>query len=319
MTALAATPSAIPTTDVGGERPGPPSAPQTRIELAPYDLGAALALERDLGISHVLAQVLVRRGHRTADEVRALLAADVEHPPSAFAGIETALELIQRHIATGDRITVHGDYDVDGVCATTIMVGALRELGAVVDWFIPGRTQDGYGLSQATVERLASRGTRLLITVDCGITAVDEVAAARLAGLEVIITDHHAPRSDGRLPDCPIVHPSVSGYPFAELCGTAVAYKLALALGARSAERDIELVALATVADLMPLRDENRRLVRMGLAVLAGTDRPGLRARWRSPEPTRARSTRRRSAFGSLPGSMPPGGSHAPMPASSCC
>ena len=140
MTALAATPSAIPTTDVGGARPGPPSAPQTRIELAPYDLGAALALERELGISHVLAQVLVRRGHRTAADVRALLAADVEHPPSAFAGIETALELIERHIAPGDRITVHGDYDVDGVCATAIMVAALRELGAVVDWFMPGRT-----------------------------------------------------------------------------------------------------------------------------------------------------------------------------------
>ncbi len=173
---------------------------------------------------------------------------------------------------------MHGDYDVDGVCATAIMVAALRSLGANVGWFLPDRIEDGYGLAVATVERLASRGTSLLITVDCGITAVDEVAAARAAGLDVVVSDHHAPRADELLPDCPIVHPGVCGYPCAELCGTGVAFKLAQALDAPGVEDEIELVALATVADLMPLQGENRRLVREGLAALAGTARPGLRA-----------------------------------------
>ncbi len=129
---------------------------------------------------------------------------------------------------------VHGDYDVDGVCATATLVRALRERGADVGWYLPSRIDDGYGLALETVRRLAARGTELLITVDCAITAVDEVAAARAAGVEVVVTDHHAPRADGRLPDCPIVHPAVCGYPCQELCGTGVAFKLAR--GARRAD-----------------------------------------------------------------------------------
>ncbi len=173
---------------------------------------------------------------------------------------------------------MHGDYDVDGVCATAIMVRALRACGANVGWYLPDRLADGYGLSLETVRRLASRGTGLIVTVDCAITAVDEIAAARAAGLDVVVSDHHAPRPDGTLPDCEIVHPGVCGYPCAELCGTGVAYKLAQALGAPTAEDDVELVALATVADLMPLVGENRRLVRAGLLALSRTSRPGLRA-----------------------------------------
>jgi single-stranded-DNA-specific exonuclease len=118
----------------------------------------------------------------------------------------------------------------------------------------------------------------LIVTVDCAITAVEEVEAARAAGLEVVVCDHHAPRADGRLPDCPIVHPAVGGYPCPDLCGAGVAYKLAQALGAPTVEEDLELVALATVADLVPLRGENRRLVREGLRALSMTTRPGLRA-----------------------------------------
>src|SRR5581483_2648392 len=137
---------------------------------------------------------------------------------------------------------------------------------------------DGYGLAGSTVQRLCARGDGLLITVDCGITAVEEVAAARLRGLQVVVTDHHAPRADGLVPDCPVIHPALCGYPCADLCGTAVAYKLAQALGAPTATDDLELVALATVADLMPLLGENRSLVRRGMAMLANTARPGLRA-----------------------------------------
>ena len=254
-------------------------APTTqRLELPSYDLTAALALEQELQIGHVLAQVLARRGLEDPERAREFLEASEAHPPSAFAGMAIAVETVERHLAAGTRITVHGDYDVDGVCATTVLVGALRSLGGQVDWFIPGRIEDGYGLTPETVQRLVERGTRLLITVDCAITAVDEVAQARAAGLDVVVTDHHQPRSDGSLPDCPIIHPAICGYPCPDLCGTAVAHKLAQALGAATTEPDIELVALATVADLMPLRGENRQLVRAGLAALSSTARPGLRA-----------------------------------------
>ena len=255
-----------------------PVPPAPRLEIPPYDLNSALALERDLGISHVLAQVLVRRGMSELDAARAFLDPRESHEPSAFAGIDRAVATIERHVRGAGRIVVHGDYDVDGVCATAIMVRALRALGADVGWYLPDRLTDGYGLALATVQRLAAAGAALLVTVDCAITAIDEVAAARAAGLDVVVSDHHAPRADGRLPDCEIVHPGVCGYPCVDLCGTAVAYKLAQALGAPTAEDEVELVALATVADLMPLVGENRRLVREGLVALSRTSRPGLRA-----------------------------------------
>lgn len=255
-----------------------PGHPSPRLEIPGYDLPAALVLERVLGVSHVLSQILVRRGFCDPLAARGFLDAADAHESSRFAGINAAVGLILRHIDAGSRITVHGDYDVDGVCATAVMVGALRALGANVGWFLPGRLQDGYGISLPTVQSLAARGTRLLITVDCGITAVAELSAARAAGIDVVLSDHHSPRADGELPDCPIVHPSVCGYPFADLCGTAVAFKLAQALGAPTVAEDIELVALATVADLVPLRGENRRLVRDGLSAMANTARPGLRA-----------------------------------------
>ncbi len=255
-----------------------PVPPAPRLELASYDLTAALALERELGVSHVLAQVLVRRGLSDVSAARAFMHPTEAHEPSAFAGIERAVAVIERHIRAGNRIVVHGDYDVDGVCATATMVRALRALGADVGWYLPDRLTDGYGLALETVRRLAAGGTALLVTVDCAITAVDEVAAARAAGVEVVVCDHHAPRADGRLPDCEIVHPALCGYPCVDLCGTGVAYKVAQALGAPGVEDDIELVALATVADLMPLVGENRRLVREGLLALSRTSRPGLRA-----------------------------------------
>ncbi len=152
--------------------------------------------------------------------------------------------MILAHLARGERITVHGDYDVDGVCSTAVLVRALRRLGADVDSYLPDRASDGYGLNAGTVQRLAARGTRLLVTVDCAITAVEEVARARALGMEVVVTDHHAPRADGALPRAPIVHPLLCGYPCAELCATAVAYKLAQALlarrsrGARASRRE---------------------------------------------------------------------------------
>ncbi len=256
--------------------PEPLLSPQ--LVLASYDLNAALRLEQELGVSHVVAQILVRRGYDQPDAARLFLAAQERHEPSSFAGIDQVLETIRQHLRQRSRIIVHGDYDVDGVCATAVLVRALQSLGADVGWYLPSRSEDGYGLSEATVERLCQSGTELLITVDCGITAVEQVAMARRRGMAVVVTDHHSPRPGGELPDCPILHPQIGNYPVADLCGTAVAHKLAEALGAATAAEDLELVALATVADLMPLRAENRRLVREGLRQMAGTQRPGMRA-----------------------------------------
>jgi single-stranded-DNA-specific exonuclease len=258
---------------------------ERRLDIPPAPIASVRALERALGVSFATAQVLVRRGLGDEEVARAWLAADERYEPSAFAGIEVAVSLVLDHVRAGSRVTVHGDYDVDGVCSTAILVRALRALGADVDWFLPSRGEDGYGLSAATVERLAERGTRLLITVDCAITAVDEVASARARGMDVVVTDHHSVRSDGALPDAPIVHPVVSRYPCADLCAAGVAYKFAEALvaGADPADSpdldlDLDLVALATVADCVPLRGENRRLVREGLRALAASTKPGLRA-----------------------------------------
>jgi single-stranded-DNA-specific exonuclease len=265
-------------------RRAPPPTPVARLEVAPLRVADVLRLERELGVSHPVAQVLVRRGLGEPDAARAWLAADEAHDASAFAGIGDAVALILRHAAAGSPITVHGDYDVDGVCATAVLVRVLRRLGAAVDFYLPSRLEDGYGLSAATVERLAAKGTRLLVTADCAITAVEEVAAARAAGMDVVVTDHHTPRADGLLPDAPIVHPALNGYPCPDLCAAGVAYKLAGALLAAAgqdpvaADEDLDLVALATVADVVALRGENRRLVRAGLRALAGTRKPGLRA-----------------------------------------
>jgi single-stranded-DNA-specific exonuclease len=242
----------------------------------PYSYREARALVDELGLSEPVAVTLVRRGYRTPEAAREFLAADESHEPGEFRSIEEIVERVGAAIREGRRITVHGDFDVDGVCATTILIGALRELGADCDWLIPDRIADGYGLSGPNVELLAERGTEMLITVDCGITAVEEVALARSLGIEVVVTDHHQP--GGELPDCPILHPALDGYPFAELCGTAVAWKLACALRGEEAEADLDLVALATVADVVPLVGENRSLVRRGLERVRLARRPGMRA-----------------------------------------
>ncbi|HVX31941.1 MAG TPA: single-stranded-DNA-specific exonuclease RecJ [Solirubrobacterales bacterium] len=244
----------------------------------PYDFAEARAVAEELGLSRPVAVTLVRRGYRTPAEARAFLAAEESHPPDAFEGMGEVVGLIWGAIEAGERITVHGDFDVDGVSATALMISTLRGLGADCDWLIPDRIADGYGLSSPNVEKLARRGTGLLITVDCGVTAVEQVKQAQDLGMEVIVTDHHQPGEE--LPPCLILHPQVSGYPFESLCGTAVAWKLACALrdGSAPPEADLDLVALATVADVVPLVGENRSLVKRGLAELRRTRRVGLRA-----------------------------------------
>src|SRR5213592_2214149 len=205
-------------------------------------------LAQALGVSEITASVLVRRGYGDPDEARAFLAGEQPlHDPFLLGHMEAAMERIRGAIAAGRRICIHGDYDVDGICATVLAVLVLRELGAEVEWHLPSRFDEGYGVSGQTLERLAGEGCGLVLTVDCGITAVEEVRRARELGLEVIVTDHHRPGDE--LPDCPIVATRPSDYPFPDLCGTGVVYKLGQALlGAESEvlRRHLDLVALAT-------------------------------------------------------------------------
>lgn len=242
----------------------------------PYSFSEAETISAELHLSEPVAIALVRRGYRTPEEARVFLAADESHEPNAFASMPAVVERVLSAIEGGQRITVHGDFDVDGVCATSILVSTLRTLGADCDWLIPDRMTDGYGLSADNVQKLAERGTQLLITADCGITAVEEVKHARELGLDVIVTDHHQPGPD--LPGCPILHPALDGYPFKDLCGTAVAWKLSCALQDGAALADLDLVALATVADVVPLVGENRSLVKRGLEEVRRARRPGMRA-----------------------------------------
>src|SRR3954454_25086305 len=248
------------------------------------DPGLAASLARELDVSEIVAGVLVRRGFADADSARRFLeAADGPHDPFLLGDMRVACERITAAIAAGKRICVHGDYDVDGISATALAVLILRELGANVSWHLPSRSEEAYGLRETTLERLAADGCDLVLTVDCGITAVAEVAAAKALGLEVVVTDHHRPGAE--LPDCPIVATRPSDYPFPELCGTGVVYKLGQALlGVDSPflEQQLDLVALATIADVVPLLDENRQLVTRGLRALARTQKPGLRALMRS-------------------------------------
>jgi single-stranded-DNA-specific exonuclease len=247
----------------------------------PYDYGEARRIATALELAEPIAVTLVRRGYRTVEDAREFLDAGDEHDPLEFDGMADVVELVLGHARRGAHFTVHGDYDVDGVTSTAILVSTLRRLGAECDWLIPNRMGDGYGLSIGSVEELKRRGSELVITVDCGVGSVEEVAALRAAGVDVVVTDHHEPPSE--LPDCPILHPVVSGYPFSALCAAGVAHKLSLALRRAAAisgdeREELDLVALATVADMVPLIGENRRLVRQGLRVMRTAPRVGLRA-----------------------------------------
>jgi len=244
----------------------------------------ARALAEALGVSEVTASVLARRGYGDPEAARTFLEGALPpHDPFLLGDMAAACETIRAAVAAGKRVCVHGDYDVDGICATTLAVMTLRELGAEVEWHLPSRFDEGYGVSAATLDRLAAEGCGLVVTVDCGITAVAEVAAAKANGLAVVVTDHHRPGET--LPDCPIVATRPSEYPFPELCGTGVVYKLAQALLGADAPflgRHLDLVALATIADVVPLVDENRALAIAGLRALQSTQKRGLQALMRT-------------------------------------
>jgi single-stranded-DNA-specific exonuclease len=244
----------------------------------------ARALSEALGVSEITAGVLVRRGYADPALAASFLASEgPPHDPFLLGDMRQAVERIRAAIERGTRICVHGDYDVDGICATALAVLTLREAGADVVWHLPSRFEEGYGVSGETIARVAGEGVGLMVTVDCGITAFEEVAQAKALGLDVVVTDHHRPGET--LPDCPIVATRPSQYPFPELCGTGVVLKLAqalLGLDRPAVVHNLDLVALATIADVVPLLDENRTLATAGLRALARTRRPGLQALMRA-------------------------------------
>ena len=239
-------------------------------------------LARDDTLTPLVAEMLIARGLRSPDEVHRFFNPSPEalHDPFLLKDMDLAVEVLKRALSGGERILVQGDYDCDGICGTTLLVEALQEMGADVSYHVPDRFKEGYGLSMLAVERCRDEGFGLLISVDCGSSSVVEVAQAKALGVKVIITDHHSVPSEAPVADA-FVNPQRPDctYPFKGICGTAVAFKLVQALrderGANPAHF-MDLVALATVADVVPLVDENRVLVQLGLQELGRSRREGI-------------------------------------------
>jgi single-stranded-DNA-specific exonuclease len=262
--------------------------------LLAHDPDKVARLGTALDVPAIVAQLLVNRGLGSPEEARRFLDAPLNglHPPGQLPGVDAAADLILATARAGRRICVYGDYDVDGLSGTALLLRGLRLLGADVDLYVPHRQEEGYGLHAEALGQLAEAGTDLVITVDCGIASVAEAAEARRLGLKLIITDHHEFKD--QLPDASVlVHPRLPGtaYPFGRLSGSAVAFKLAwaLAMQASGSPRvtprfreylldSVALASLGVVADVVPLVDENRILVRHGLARLSDRTLPGLRA-----------------------------------------
>ncbi|MEE2995062.1 MAG: single-stranded-DNA-specific exonuclease RecJ [Gemmatimonadota bacterium] len=240
-----------------------------------------------INVPRVIAQILLNRGVGTFDEARYFLKPTMDdlHNPFLMAGMDQAIERIASAIEKNEHIMIFGDYDVDGTTSTTLLYLTIKLLTDQVSYFIPDRLKEGYGLSIYGIQVAKERGAGLILAVDCGITANKEVDQARLMGLDVIIIDHHVPGET--LPDAvAVLNPKRMdcAYPFKELCGVGLAYKVAQALAEQVGLPDhavythMDLVALGTTADIVPLRDENRVLTKYGLAMIQETKKVGLQA-----------------------------------------
>ncbi|MFL5571023.1 MAG: single-stranded-DNA-specific exonuclease RecJ [Gemmatimonadaceae bacterium] len=253
----------------------------------PPDEDAVRALMEALSLPDIVCRLLLIRGYVTADEAKLFLRPKLDrlHDPLMFLSMDRAVERLARAVREKDLVFIHGDYDVDGICSTTILTRAIRWLGGQAMPFIPRRIEDGYDLGDAGVNAAIAAGAKVVVTCDCGTAAVTPVAKLCEAGIDVIVTDHHLP--SGELPDClSILNPKRPGcgYPDKDLAAVGVTFKLALALTRALGGNEniiwamLDLVALATVADVAPLRGENRVFVRYGLKMLAETRNVGMRA-----------------------------------------
>ncbi len=263
-----------------------------RWRIHPHDPDRIADLARAAGVPAVVAQLLLCRGIYDPRLAREFLDCRLTglRDPQELPGVAEAAERLHAAVADRRRIVIYGDYDVDGITGTSLLWQCLKLLGADVGYYVPNRLEEGYGLNCEALTTLAAEGARVLVTVDCGIASLREAAHARELGLELIITDHHEFAAE--LPDAAaIVHPRLPGhsYPFSGLSGAGVAFKLAWALCQRASQakkvsphmRDfllqaVGLAALGTVADVVPLVDENRMLVRHGLVSLKQNPTLGL-------------------------------------------
>ncbi|MFC4404011.1 single-stranded-DNA-specific exonuclease RecJ [Gracilibacillus xinjiangensis] len=234
----------------------------------------------DLSLSPVIKKLLAQRGWKAKEEVEAFLHPTLGqlHDPALFQNIDIAKKRIEQAIEDGESILVYGDYDADGVTSTALMVEALREKGAMCDYYIPNRFTEGYGPNEEAFREAYKQGFQLIITVDNGIAGVEEVKVANELGMDIIITDHH--EAQEQLPEAlAIIHPKCAAeYPFKELAGVGVAFKFATYLLGYFPKQFLDLAVIGTIADLVPLHDENRVLVHYGLKALANTERAGLKA-----------------------------------------
>jgi single-stranded-DNA-specific exonuclease len=256
---------------------------QARWSVKKTDGSLAEKLAGELKISPFLAGLLANRGMDSSEAARSFLSPDLESlgDPFEMADMRPAVDRLAKALQDKEKIFVHGDYDADGITATAFCHRFLADLGGEVGSFLPGRVEDGYGLQRKGVDRALEAGAGLLLTVDCGVTALEEIAYARAKGLSVIITDHHLPGAD--LPEAEAVldpnRPDCA-YPFKALAGVGVVFQLARALAAQlgkgQPENYLDLVALGSVADVVPLLDENRAMVKHGLDLISRGSNPGL-------------------------------------------
>ena len=233
--------------------------------------------ERPEDMPEALHRLLMDRGIGSAADAERFLHPDARslHDPFLLSGMAEASAIIRGAMARCDPICIYGDYDVDGVCASSIMKLWLESQGADVKVYLPSRHSEGYGLNEHAIREI-SGWAKLMVTVDCGVTSVELVDLARSLGLQVIVTDHHRPAE--ALPDCPVVNPLLNDYPFPFLCGAGVAWKLVWALSGQIPMDLVDVAALATVADVVSLTGENRAIVAMGLDAINRRPRPGLSA-----------------------------------------
>jgi single-stranded-DNA-specific exonuclease len=264
--------------------------------LAPCDAPAAISLGVALSVPFAVASLLIHRGFGSVKAARAFLCPSIEqlHDPYSLLGMETAVARIQQAVAAAEPILIYGDYDVDGTTAVVLLKTAIERLGGSVRFHVPHRLREGYGMQREVLEHAAADGVRLVISVDTGIRAFAAADAAKVLGLDLIVTDHHLP--DGALPRAlAVLNPNQSACTYAckGLCGAGVAFKLSQALLEASVAKDpeacarlrtktlpsfLKMLAIATVADAVPLLDENRAIVALGLAALHEPASPGLRA-----------------------------------------
>lgn len=242
-------------------------------------------------LDNIVCDLLYHRGLTEEKEINQFLHPDYVndlHDPFLFSQMKEAVARIKSAVENNEKITIHGDYDADGLGGSVVLYTTLKHLGVKkVEVYLPDREKEGYGLNKKSVEYIAQQGSKLIITTDCGISNVEEIAHAKSLGLDVIVTDHHAQKDE--LPDAIILHPKVKGetYPFKELAGGGVAFKFAQGLLKDNGETPeneafekwlLDMVAISSVADMVPLIGENRTLVKYGLIVLSKARRPGIKA-----------------------------------------